>query len=122
MPNKKSRHKRGLRAPEHTHAGRSRKGDSVKALLARLPGPALTRIAAQATSQGEWRQWLTARLPVATAARLTGVVERGDSLVVFTESAAWSARARYAVAELEAEIRKAHPRIREIVVRVMPRS
>jgi len=44
-----------------------------------------------------------------------------DTLVVFAESSAWSARLRYAVVEIEAQIRAAHPGITEITVRVLPK-
>jgi hypothetical protein len=122
MPNKKRRHKHDDRALPRAHVRTSRKVDSVKALLERLPGPTLGRIGAQASRQVEWRQWLARRLPAATVPHLTGVVEREDTLVIFTESAAWSARTRYAVAEIEAQIRQARPSIARIQVRVMPKG
>jgi hypothetical protein len=122
MPNKKRRHKHEGHAPPRVHVRTSRRVDSVKALLERLPGPALGRIGEQASQQLEWRQWLAARLPAATVPHLTGVVERENTLVIFTESAAWSARTRYAVAEIEAQIRQARPSIARISVRVMPKG
>jgi len=73
-------------------------------------------------SQREWQKWLASELPAEAVAHLSGVVERGDTLVVFTESAAWSARVRYAVAEIEALIKKECVGIQKVVVRVMPRS
>jgi hypothetical protein len=72
--------------------------------------------------QREWQKWLESELPAEAVAHLSGVVERGDTLVVFTESAAWSARVRYAVAEIEALIKKECVGIQKVVVRVMPRS
>jgi hypothetical protein len=49
------------------------------------------------------------------------VVERAENLVIFAESAAWSARLRYAVVELDDDIKRANPAIRSISVRVMPK-
>jgi len=85
-------------------------------------GAALARVSEQAALQKQWRKWLEERLPAQTVAHLSGVMERGDTLVIFTESAAWSARMRFAVAEIEGHIRKEWPGIREVVIRVMPRS
>jgi hypothetical protein len=42
--------------------------------------------------------------------------------VLFADSAAWSARLRYAVQEIEGALRERHPAIAEIKVRVLPRS
>jgi hypothetical protein len=56
------------------------------------------------------------------AEKLTGVVEREGALVIFAESSAWSARLRYAVQEIEAQIRASAPGITEISVRVLPRG
>jgi hypothetical protein len=47
-------------------------------------------------------------------------VERGDTLVIFTRSAGWSARVRFAVAEIEAQLKSAHPGIARVEVRVLP--
>ena len=80
----------------------------------------LARVTQQAASQRDWRRWIEERLPAELKAQVTGVVERGDTLAVFTESAAWSARVRYALAEIEPAIRKESPAIRQTVVRVMP--
>jgi hypothetical protein len=55
-------------------------------------------------------------------ARLSGVVEREGTLVLFAESAAWSARLRYAMQEIDATVRAAHPTVAQIKVRVLPRS
>jgi hypothetical protein len=120
MPNKIKRYKRSVAASRRVHVSSSRKGASVKALLERIPGVAFTRIADQSAAQSRWREWLEKRLPAALAARITGVVERDEILTVFTESAAWSARMRYALADLEADIKKESKKIRELAVRVMP--
>ncbi len=53
---------------------------------------------------------------------MSGIVEREGTLVLFAESAAWAPRLRYAVQEIEAPLRQAHPAIMSIKVRVLPRS
>ncbi|HVO45075.1 MAG TPA: DciA family protein [Steroidobacteraceae bacterium] len=92
---------------------------SVKDVLSRLT-PTLTRVCAQAGRQDFWREWLAAHLPESLLPRLSGVVEREGILVVFAESAAWSARLRYAMQELEPRIRDASPQISGFAVRVLP--
>ena len=99
----------------------STKLHSVKDLLARR-APALTRITAQTTRQNFWSCWLSERLPPELRSKVSGVTERGGTLVIFAATAAWSARLRYAVLELEREIRTADPALVEIKVRVLPRG
>jgi hypothetical protein len=110
--------------------------DSVKDLLARaVPGPAraatscppgLTRVTEQAKAHGArenaWRSWLGAHLPAEITGKISTIVERDGTLVIYAESAAWSARLRYAVMEIDAQLRGAHPQITEISVRVLPRG
>jgi hypothetical protein len=122
MPNKKSRHKRASGTTGRMHVRNPRKVDSVKALLERIPALALTRISDQAARQREWRTWLEANLAKPVVDHVSGVVERDRTLVVFTESAAWSARLRYAIPELEEKVRASHPQIERVEVRVMPRN
>jgi Dna[CI] antecedent DciA-like protein len=95
--------------------------DSVKDLLSRAH-PALARLSDQAARQALWRGWLARHLPRAIATHVAGVVERNDTLVIFTSSAAWSARLRFAVAEIEAELKRAHPGIAAVAVRVLPQA
>jgi len=92
---------------------------SVKDLLAR-GAPGLTRITDQAARQSFWSRWLSAHLPAQIFARISGVSERDGTLVIFAETAAWSARLRYAVLELEPDIRAADPAVSAIEVRVLP--
>jgi hypothetical protein len=93
--------------------------DSVKSLLTRS-SPVLGRIADQAARQSVWRDWLAERLGAPLRGRITGVVERDGALVIFAESAGWGVRLRYAVAELEAELRREHPRVSRVLIRVLP--
>jgi hypothetical protein len=82
----------------------------------------LTRVTAQASRQNFWNCWLSAHLPPEIRARVSGVTERDGTLVIFAATAAWSARLRYAILELEREIRAADPALTDIEVRVLPRS
>jgi hypothetical protein len=89
--------------------------------LGRSSHSALGRVAEQRQSQSDWRIWLSSKLPAALAARITGAVQNAENLVIFAESAAWSARLRYAIAELDGEIRRENPALQNVSVRVMPR-
>jgi hypothetical protein len=122
MPNKLRRNKRGGSRHMATSVAKTfRNPDSVKDVLAR-PTPTLTRVSNQATRQTHWKTWLAAHLPTDLTTRLSGVVEREGTLVIFAESAAWSARLRYAVVELEAKIKAAAPGIQQVSVRVLPKA
>ena len=115
MPNKNKRHK-----PDKSQLRRrGRSGDSVKDLLA-ANNPALARLSEQAARQALWREWLDSHLPQQARAHVSAVVERHATLVIFSSSAAWSARLRFAVAEIEAALKRAHPAIAQVEVRVLP--
>jgi hypothetical protein len=121
MHNKLRRDKRSGTRKSATNVSKPfRSPDSVKEVLDRLT-PTLTRVSDQAARQTYWKQWLAQHLPVELTPRLSGVVEREDTLVIFAESAAWSARLRYVMQELEPEIKKVQPTIQHVNVRVMPR-
>jgi hypothetical protein len=115
MPNKIKRNKRGVAQMRR----RERSGDSVKDLLAGADA-ALQRLAEQAARQAHWAAWLDAHLPAKMRAHVCGIVERRDTLVLFAPSAAWSAHVRFALAEIEAELKRAHPQIAKVAVRVLP--
>ena len=122
MHNKLRRHKRdGTRNPATRVSKPFRKPDSVKEVLRRA-SPTLARVSDQAGRQSYWRHWFTQQLPAELTAHLTGVVERENTLVIFTDSAAWSARLRYCLQELEAQIKQAQPTIQHLSVRVMPKT
>jgi hypothetical protein len=99
----------------------SNRTDSVKDLLAKLT-PNLKRVTDQVHRQDFWKDWLEKHLPAEIGGKLTGIVERDGILVIFAESPAWSARLRFAVQEIEAQIRAAKPGITEVSVRVLPRG
>ncbi|HEY5102162.1 MAG TPA: hypothetical protein VII70_05225 [Steroidobacteraceae bacterium] len=81
----------------------------------------MARLSEQAARHERWKGWLAMHLPREAVQHVSGVVERHDTLVIFTESAAWSARVRFAVAEIEADLKRAHPHIRAVAVRVLPK-
>jgi hypothetical protein len=122
MPNKPPRNKARTSHFRQKTRGRSRLGSSVKGLLAGGRSPVFTRISAQKAAADAWRSWLDMRLAEELSRRISGVVERDGGLTVFTESAAWSARLRFALAEIEKEIREKNPDLTAILVRVLPRS
>jgi hypothetical protein len=80
------------------------------------------RVTTQAARANFWSEWLSNRLPAEIRARVSGIVERDDTLVIFAESAAWSARLRFAVRELEREILTGAGGLTGVVVRVRPRE
>jgi len=122
MPNRGNRNKRGGSRNSLLATPLGRKGaHSVKDMLARR-SPVLTRVTYQAARQSLLRDWMKAHLPEDVSAKITGIVERQSTLVLFAESAAWSARLRYAVLDIEARLRAEHPQITDIKVRVLPRS
>ena len=121
MPKKMSRNKR-RKPPMRSRTGlTSAPTHSVKELLARRV-PSLTRVTAQASRQNFWNCWLSTHLPPEIRPRISGVTERAGTLVIFAETAAWSARLRFAILELEREIRAADPALTDIEVRVLPRA
>ena len=135
MPNKRRPHKlkvpkptaRSLTTRTHSasrtceRASITHTAHSVKDLLARSV-PVLSQAADQTARQAFWRQWLAAHLPAELARRVSGAVERAGDLTLFAESAAWAARLRYALPELQTQLRGAAPHIVEVRVRVLPRQ
>jgi hypothetical protein len=124
MPKRSSRHnpesaRVGARSVGTSHSG-ARKPESVKALLSRISQSPLARVAEQRQAQEDWRSWLKNKLPADLDAHVTGAVEREKQLTVFAESAAWSARLRFAVAEIDGEIRARDAEIQKLTVKVMP--
>ena len=120
MPNKRRRDKKHRSASAGGITRAAGGADSVKDLLQRS-SVLLSAISEQASRQERWRDWIDQRLPPALAKRVTGIVERGAELVIFAESASWGVRLRYAVAELESDLKRASPALSRIVVRVLPK-
>ena len=121
MPKKVRRDKRGS-SPMRTGAGRmSRRVHSVKDLLSQR-APVLMRVTHQTARANFWTDWLSLHLPPELRSRISGVIERDGTLVICAESAAWSARLRYSVSELEPKIRAAATNLTDVQVRVRPRD
>jgi predicted nucleic acid-binding Zn ribbon protein len=125
MPKRIQRHN-----PESSRVGASsvrdsrnplRAPESVKTLLGRISRNVATPVAEQRQAQQDWRAWLKNKLPQNIDPHVTGVVERDGALTVFADSAAWAARLRFSIAELEAQIRERNADIAKLVVKVMPR-
>jgi hypothetical protein len=121
MPKNMGRNKRKNRAMRTAAVPQAARPHSVKDLLAHGL-PSLKRVTDQAARQKFWNDWLDAHISAEIRTRISGVAERNGTLLIFAESAAWSARLRYAVLELEREIRAAAPELAAIKVRVRPRS
>jgi hypothetical protein len=119
MPKKMSRNKRGSSRIRSVKPQRATRLHSVKDLLTEKSA-LLTQLTQHAIRQNHWEKWLSSHLPDALGARVSAVSEQGNTLVIFAESAAWAARLRYAVAELEPQIRAADAALGVIEVRVLP--
>ena len=68
--------------------------------------------------QQSWTDWLRATLAADFAAHIVNVLPKNDELVVFADSAAWSARLRYALVAISAAISARDGAIRRTRVRV----
>jgi len=84
--------------------------------------PGLKRVTEQVRGQDFWRAWLQDHLTAEICGKLTGVVERDGTLVIFAESPAWSARLRFFVQEIKPQILAAKPGITDVTIRVLPRG
>ena len=71
-------------------------------------------------AQRQWLEWLSEALPAELRGQLVQARQRGPELTVLAASAAWSARMRFALAELEPQIRARQPDIVKVTVRVAP--
>lgn len=97
---------------------RGGKPRSIKDLLSRssLGGAAV----AETRAADDALAWLRGRLPTELAGHIASVSEREGKLVVYAESAAWSARLRYAVAECWTALQAERPQLRDWAVKVQP--
>jgi hypothetical protein len=121
MPKKMSRNKCGSPRIRTRTPSRAARLHSVKDLLTKKSA-LLTQVSQHAIRQNHWENWLASRLPAPLAARVSSVSEHAHALVIFAESAAWAARLRYAIADLEQQIRAHDAALTAIEVRVLPRS
>jgi hypothetical protein len=77
-------------------------------------------MSAQLPEQQSWLQWLRGQLASEQARHVVNVVPKDGALIVFTDSAAWSTRLRYALPGLMAEIRRRDAAMLRASVRVHP--
>jgi hypothetical protein len=119
MPNKPPRDKKN--GPQNRKVrGRAKKLQSINDLLGRTGGR-VGAVLARAQKAQETRSRVAGLLPPALASKVTGAVDSGDGrVVVFTESAVWSARVRIALTECEEALRAAVPGLRSFEVKVLP--
>ena len=100
---------------------------SLKSLFRGL-GPGFEALAKKAASARTLTEKVRAQLPEALRNHLVAASRRGDDLVVIMDSAAWTARVRYAARALktgleadgEATIGKLHVKVRAAVPRLTP--
>jgi hypothetical protein len=118
MPRPKSRNKKtgsqmGGPAPRAGSAPRS-----IGDLLTRSRAPALRRVG---TQPFDWIGFLSEELIPDLSSRITTTEwAEGGRLVIYTESAVWCTRLRYALAEALPAIQGRRPEIRRIEVRIAP--
>ena len=93
-----------------------KKPSSINELLANRP--ILQRLAAAIPAQQSWTGWLREQLSPELAPHIINVVPKNGQLVVFADSAAWSARLRYALADIAAQISERDAAICRTQVRV----
>jgi hypothetical protein len=118
MPNRRKRNKD---AGTHQRVRNVRpivKPQSVAELIQRR----LPALVGEVRSQSTLLAYLRGKLAPELAQRLCGAEQKQARLVLFTESATWAARLRYALPEVAVHIRRDFPLVSETVVRVMPRS
>jgi len=109
------RNKSAFREPGARWRGRAQSLDSIMKKQGWLHD-----LERQMGAQRQWLDWLAEALPAELRGQLVYAVQRGPELTVLTTSAAWSARVRFALAELEQQIRARQPDIVKITVRVAP--
>ena len=116
------RNKRNESRIRNTNGSRlSNPTDSVKEILSKLT-PGLKRVSEQTQRRDFWRDWIDEHLPAEITGKITGIVERDGVLVLFAESAVWSARLRFVVEEMKSQILAAKTGLSEVNVRVLPRG
>lgn len=117
MPKPPGRYKKFPASMSSRAANPGRKPFIVKDLLAK--SGLLLKISAQRVdADQQWRDFFRARLPDGMAGQIETLVEDAGTLTVFASSAAWSARLKYALLELEPEMKRASPRLKRCVVKV----
>jgi hypothetical protein len=120
MPKRPTRNKNFRPRSETPRAYGKRAPFIVKDLLAKA-GITSKGIAQFADQQETWLRVLRERLEPALFGRITGTGFAAGTLTVYVESAAWSARLRYALAEELPAMRQHHAQLSTVSVRLRPR-
>jgi Dna[CI] antecedent, DciA len=121
MPKRPPRNKKFRPRSETPRPYGQRAPFNVKDLLAKA-GITSKGIAQFADQQGRWTETLTAALDPALFERVTGTGFEGGTLTVYAESAAWSARLRYALADCLPRLQEADASLTAVSVRLRPRA
>jgi hypothetical protein len=87
-----------------------------------LSRPGLRHIIAPLPAQQSWVEWLRAALAADLAGHVVGAVPKNGELVVFADTAPWSARLRYALAAMQGDITGRDAALTRITVRVQRHS
>lgn len=77
-------------------------------------------IARQSTTQTSFETFFSGRLEPALSRQVSHYVEQAGKLTVFVSSAAWSARMRFALAELWPQLLLEQPQLTSWAVRIQP--
>jgi len=88
-------------------------------MSARLP--ALIQRALSAPEASEWHVAVMKALGTGLSNKVNRCSLDSGRITVIAESSAWAARMRFALADIEPELRAATPGFRELVVKVRPR-
>jgi hypothetical protein len=71
-------------------------------------------------AEQDWRDFLASQLDPELLGRISAIAAQPPRLTIYAESSAWSARLRYALADLEPRILARDPSIKAVAVRVRP--
>lgn len=100
-------------------AGPRQAPKQINQLLSRnkVLGAAFAR---QTTTQTSFESFFSGKLDPGLSRAVSHYVEQGGKLTVFVSSAAWSARMRFALAELWPQLQLEHPQLSSWTVRIQP--
>ena len=110
--------KRPIRDKQSVRPGQTPR--TVRDLIsARLP--ALAQRALSTSEASEWHVTVTNALGPELANKVNGITLNSGRITVLAESSAWASRMRFALAEVEPQLRAVTPDFRELVIRVRPK-
>ena len=112
MPKRPFRNKQAVRPGSKPTTA----GDLISTRL-----PALAKRARLAPESSEWQVAVMNALGPGLANKVNRCTLDSGRITVIAESSAWAARMRFALAEIEPELRQITPGFRELTIRVRPR-